>query len=221
MKIKSFSLPARYRLDVKVVKGRKNPDGRPLLPRLEDLRRVRKGSKTSRLLRHIFEHKRMKRVLGANLAIVAIAGSFAPTVEPTTNLENIEVSASVQESTVTEKFVQYPTENTQVNQGYVFYHPGLDFAGSTGDVVKPFKNGVVSEVGYSKIGYGNAVIVDHKEGLTSLYAHLHQIHVVKGDEVNTNMVIGTVGSTGRSTGSHLHFEIRQNGRPVNPFTHLP
>jgi len=221
MRIKSFNLPARYRLDFRIVKRRKNLDGRPLLLQLEVLRRVRKGSRVSRFLRHLFEHRRVRQVLGANLAMVAIAGSFAPNIQPSIDPSSVEVRNSVDTNVTTEKFIQHPTANTKINQGYAFYHPGIDFDGDTGDEVRPFKNGIVSEVGYSTFGYGNAILIDHNEGVTSLYAHLSQILVQKGDEVNTNSVIGLVGSTGRSTGAHLHFEIRANGVSVNPFTYLP
>ncbi len=221
MKIKSFSLPARYRLELKLVKKRRISDERPLLLRLGDLRRVRKGSRTSRFLRHIFEHKRVRQAFGANLAIIAIAGSIAPTIQPGIKAENVEMTNSVDANVVTIKNVQYPTVNTKINQGYAFYHPGIDLDGDVGDEVRTFKNGTVTEVGYSTFGYGNAILIDHTEGVVSLYAHLSKILVSKGQAVDTSTVIGQVGSSGRSTGAHLHFEVRINGRTVNPFTYLP
>jgi len=221
MRTKTFSLPAKYRLEFKIIKGRKNLGGRPLLPRLEDLRRVRKGSKLSRAAIHIFEHKKIKQLLGANLAVVALAGSIAPNINLGINPANVENSNTIVANVTTIKNSQYPTANTRVNQGYTFYHAGVDFEGNFGDEVKSFKNGVVAEVGYSRFGYGNAILVDHGDGLSSLYAHLTAIYVGKDQSVDTGTVIGTVGSTGRSTGSHLHFEVRLNGQAQNPFAYLP
>lgn len=221
MKIKSFSLPARYRLELKLVKRRKNLDERPLLLKLEDLRRVRKGSKLSRFLCHLLEHKKARRFLGVNMALVAIFGSMFPNIETSVSADNIEIKNIIFAEVETIKNVQYPIEIVKVNQGYAFYHPGVDFDGNTGDEVKPFKKGAVLEVGYSNFGYGNAVLIEHENNLTSLYAHLSEINVEKGELVDTASVVGKVGSTGRSTGAHLHFEIRHKSIPVNPFNHLP
>ena len=67
-------------------------------------------------------------------------------------------------------------------------------------------------------GYGNVVVVDHGTGIATLYAHLSQISVATGQSIEAGQLIGYVGSTGRSTGPHLHYEVRANGRPVDPGT---
>lgn len=98
-------------------------------------------------------------------------------------------------------------------------HTGMDISsGNASGVtpIKPFRSGMVIEVVHSDYGLGNYVIVDHGKDLTSVYAHLASISVSAGQEVDTNSVLGHEGSTGASTGTHLHFEIRQNGQPVNP-----
>lgn len=98
-------------------------------------------------------------------------------------------------------------------------HTGMDISsGNASGVmpIKPFRPGMVIEVVHSDYGLGNYVIVDHGEGLTSVYAHLASISVRAGQEVTASTVLGHEGSTGASTGTHLHFEIRQNGQPVNP-----
>ena len=100
-------------------------------------------------------------------------------------------------------------------------HTGLDIAdGKTGTPVMAADSGVVI---YAEPygGYGNAIIVDHGKGFSTLYGHLSKIGVKEGDKVNKGQVIGNVGSTGYATGPHLHFEIRQNGETVNPLPYLP
>jgi murein DD-endopeptidase MepM/ murein hydrolase activator NlpD len=98
-------------------------------------------------------------------------------------------------------------------------HTGIDISdqkssGST--LIYPFKSGTVKETVRSKAGLGNHVVVDHGGGLTSVYAHLSTISVKVDQEVSKSTVLGYAGSTGASTGTHLHFEIRLNGQPVNP-----
>ncbi|MFA6528200.1 MAG: M23 family metallopeptidase [Candidatus Gracilibacteria bacterium] len=94
-------------------------------------------------------------------------------------------------------------------------HTGLDIDGETGDQVNAWKDGTVSFAG-RKGGYGNLVIIKHDDGSQSYYAHLKQIDVKKGQRISGGNPIGLMGSTGKSTGSHLHFEIRINGQAVNP-----
>ena len=121
---------------------------------------------------------------------------------------------------VTEESVVVPIEKFRLSQGYSWIHPGADMAAKKGEVVKPIMAGWVIEVKKERWGYGQHVIVGHKNGFQSLYAHLSKINVVKGDEVTTETALGEVGSTGRSTGPHLHLEIRQEGKLVNPKTVL-
>ena len=95
------------------------------------------------------------------------------------------------------------------------YHPGIDFKGSYGDAVKCTANGRVVSAGWAG-GYGNCVRVKHNNGFETVYGHLSRITVKVGQKVNVGDKVGQVGSTGRSTGAHLHYEVRQNGKPVNP-----
>lgn len=95
-------------------------------------------------------------------------------------------------------------------------HSGIDFAVPTGTPIHPVKPGTVLMVRYHPNGYGRFIVINHGDGIASLYAHCSEILVSEGDVVTTDTVIALVGSTGQSTGPHLHFEIIINGRPVNP-----
>jgi murein DD-endopeptidase MepM/ murein hydrolase activator NlpD len=94
-------------------------------------------------------------------------------------------------------------------------HPGLDISGKTGDPVYATADGRVATAGRTG-DYGNLVIIEHAFGLTTRYGHLSRFNVKPGASVRRGDVIGYVGSTGRSTASHLHYEVWANGRPVNP-----
>ena len=99
--------------------------------------------------------------------------------------------------------------------GHAAFHAGLDFAGPMGAPVYAAANGKISFAGQRR-GYGNCVEVDHGNGLTTRYAHMSRFRVAMGQTVKAGEVIGAIGSTGRSTGPHLHFEVRVHGTPVNP-----
>lgn len=100
------------------------------------------------------------------------------------------------------------------------FHGGMDIDGERGDVVIAPASGVVSEAGW-KGGYGNMVEIDHGNGLKTRYGHLSKIEVENGTQITRGQLIGLVGSTGRSTGPHLHYELRVNDRPINPRYFLP
>jgi len=117
--------------------------------------------------------------------------------------------------------IQIPIEFTYMSQGFHIFHPGIDLASEYGTSIKPIMAGTVEEAGFSPFGYGNVIIIDHGNGLESLYAHLYKIEVKKGNEVSLSTEIGLVGVTGHSTGPHLHLEIHKNGIPINPLTILP
>ena len=94
-------------------------------------------------------------------------------------------------------------------------HTGLDFKAPRGTSVKATGTGIVSLSRYNG-GYGLSVEIVHDNGLVTRYAHMHKLLVSEGQRINIGDIIGTVGNTGRSTGPHLHYEVRLNGKPVNP-----
>ncbi len=94
-------------------------------------------------------------------------------------------------------------------------HAGTDFAAPTGTPIYASSAGIVLEAGYNG-AYGNSIDIDHGNGVVTRYAHASKLLVKKGDLVSKKQIVGRVGSTGRSTGAHLHFEVRVNGNPVDP-----
>ncbi len=118
----------------------------------------------------------------------------------------------------TGRFV-WPTAG-YVTQGYQRFHQAVDIARAIGTPVKAADNGFVVVAGWSNDGYGNYIVVDHGNGYQTLYGHLSKIFVKAGDIVGQGAVIGNMGSTGNSTGPHLHFEIRKGGVRLNPLSFL-
>jgi murein DD-endopeptidase MepM/ murein hydrolase activator NlpD len=98
-------------------------------------------------------------------------------------------------------------------------HEGIDVAGSSGTPIAAAAGGTVILAG-PQGGYGNLVVVDHGGGLSTAYAHLSSISVGVGQAVGQGAVVGGMGTTGHSTGVHLHFEVRVNGAAVDPMGYL-
>lgn len=103
--------------------------------------------------------------------------------------------------------------------GYQKFHSGLDFGSDSGSTIRSAAAGVVIYAQWYG-GYGNTVIVDHGSGFTTLYGHTEGFYVAEGATVQKGQPIAAVGSTGLSTGPHLHFEVRQNGEPIDPVPYL-
>jgi len=99
------------------------------------------------------------------------------------------------------------------------FHPGLDISGNTGQEIQAPADGMVIDAAYSG-NYGNLVTLDHGFGITTRYAHLSRFAISPGQQVHRGQVIGYVGTTGRSTSSHLHYEVLVNGQLTNPLNLL-
>ena len=95
-------------------------------------------------------------------------------------------------------------------------HPGIDLAGPYGTPIYATAEGTVLRAGWNSGGYGNLVEIDHGRGIATRYGHMSAILVQAGEHVARGQLVGRMGSTGRSTGNHLHYEVRIDGRPVNP-----
>jgi murein DD-endopeptidase MepM/ murein hydrolase activator NlpD len=119
-----------------------------------------------------------------------------------------------------------PVKNAAFTSGYgvrsdpfagrAAMHAGIDLAGAQGTPIYATADGVISEAGWNSGGYGNLVKIDHGRGIETRYGHLSGMIVKAGQRVQRGQLIGRMGSTGRSTGSHLHYEVRIEGRAVNP-----
>ena len=115
----------------------------------------------------------------------------------------------------------WPTVQRRVNCHYMGYagHTGIDIGGAIGTAIYAYRPGTVVFSGWSS-GYGKCIKVDHGGGLVTLYAHCSELLVSNGQNVNEGQIIAKIGMTGYTTGPHLHFEIRINGVPVNPYSYI-
>ena len=100
------------------------------------------------------------------------------------------------------------------------FHPGIDIANDMGTPIVATADGVVTTAGWNDGGYGNMVDIDHGNGIMTRYGHAMQVAVTAGQHVRRGQVIAYMGSTGFSTGPHVHYEVRINGQPVNPVAYL-
>lgn len=114
----------------------------------------------------------------------------------------------------------WPTSGHRITQYYSWRHSGVDIANRVGTPIYAADAGVVITRGYNRGGYGNQIVIDHGGGKQTRYAHLSAFSVNVGQRVTKGQYIGAMGSTGRSTGSHLHFEVLINGRHYNPLNYV-
>jgi murein DD-endopeptidase MepM/ murein hydrolase activator NlpD len=127
--------------------------------------------------------------------------------------------ASIQGGTKGSSTFIWPTSGV-ITQYPVWYHMALDIANPSAPAVLAADSGTVAYAGWNSTGYGNMVLIDHGNGYQSLYGHLSSYSVAVGDSVAQGSQIGMMGSTGRSSGTHLHFEIRSGGTILNPLNFL-
>lgn len=152
------------------------------------------------------------------------AVSGTPTPAPTSNASGV----SLQWPTWCHTITSYFGNRVHPIYGTTRFHSGIDIGAGFGDTIMAAASGTVIYVetpvpgqSWGGSGYGNYFIIDHGNGVSTLYAHCTSVYVSNGQSVSQGEAVGTVGSTGGSTGSHLHFEVRINGNRVDPLSYLP
>jgi murein DD-endopeptidase MepM/ murein hydrolase activator NlpD len=181
--------------------------------------------KVSDILKYpIFNKKVIFRLFGVQLAGLAAALSIVayPTHAFDYNLvQQTQSEILIPIVMTTNSDYQFPLEMTLgMSQSFHGIHPGIDLRAPEGTKVYSMAEGVVIEVGKMFVGYGHFVRIAHKGTVSSLYAHMEEVNVVSGQKVEKGQAIGTVGMTGWTTGPHLHFEIHQAERAVNPLSFI-
>jgi murein DD-endopeptidase MepM/ murein hydrolase activator NlpD len=153
--------------------------------------------------------------------VLAVGGPFAEQRQLLQRLSERALSANRQPGVVPANWpygsgvFQWPLAGW-LTQGYRYDHRAIDIAAPAGTPVRAADRGVVVRAGWNQQGYGLFVIIDHNIDYVTLYAHLSEVLVQEGQVVAQGDILGKVGSTGNSTGPHLHFEIRDFGRLTNP-----
>ena len=132
------------------------------------------------------------------------------------NLADGAIAIPSEKPVRTAEFTSGYGTRTDPFRGGAARHQGIDLAAPVGTPIYATAEGTVNEAGYNSGGYGNLIKLDHGRGIETRYGHLSQILVSPGQRIARGQMIGRMGSTGRSTGSHLHYEVRIDGRAVNP-----
>lgn len=179
----------------------------------------------SRWFRSVFEKANPSRTLSFLLLIsvffVMVLGPQALAYVEIAQADNVEVDKAVSVETATPTAFQWPVKDFSFSQYFSWHHWGADLQAQEGIPVFPIAEGTVIDASTNFLGYGNFVVVAHKNGQQSLYAHLSKISVKKNEEITKDTVLGEIGHTGWATGPHLHLEIHENGLPLNPLEVLP
>jgi murein DD-endopeptidase MepM/ murein hydrolase activator NlpD len=179
-----------------------------------------RSSPLSFAFRPLFMHDKIRLAVGLNLAfLVLVTALLSPFPTFATNAGGpmlLAVAPEGEANLTTKPGVISPLPVLVETQGFWLLHAGIDLATPVGTPVHPIMKGTVIKAEDSWFGYGNMIMVAHGPDFQSLYAHLSKILVKVGDEVTTETVIGLSGSTGHSTGPHLHLEIHQDGKAINP-----
>ncbi len=162
--------------------------------------------------------------LSIGQSLIIPEGYIAPRQAPQTVSQNTRIARDPdeheptpppQDTKSTGEGFAWPTTTKHISQYFKGGHTGIDIDNRSRPAVFASQGGTVEFTGWLG-GYGNLIIVNHGAGLTTYYAHLDKFYVAPGQKVDKGVAIGKMGSTGRSTGPHVHFEVRRFGRPINP-----
>jgi len=176
----------------------------------------------SKVFTRTFESKKAKRFVGIGLTVFIMLFGVMGNILATnaTQIADQTLIMVPDNQVITVVSLYQPLEGMIV-QGFHGLHKGIDILAPLGAEIRPIAQGKVVEASLGRIGWGNTVVVKHERGLKSRYAHLRDIKVVEGQEIKQELVLGTVGMSGWTSGPHLHLEIYQNGRTIDPITVLP
>ena len=144
----------------------------------------------------------------------------APAAPKLASVQQIFTGPVIEDNPASSGKMLWPNGCYRITQYFSWKHAGLDIACAKGTPIRAADDGVVYETANLNTGYGHYVFIDHGNGKTTRYGHMTTIYVKKGESVKRGQVIGLEGSTGRSTGPHLHFEVRINGKVYNPLSYL-
>lgn len=191
------------------------------------LKNIRKGSRLSRMGRIIAQKFQASFLAGMLIAGLSLGGlnnlpilNNRP-VEAAYNQVVIEEPVNITAHTETTTQLPLAADSFSLTQRFHLFHPAIDLAAPIGTPVKPIAAGKVVLTNHNGFGLGNYLVVKHGAEFYSVYAHLNEILVKKDQEITKEVVIGTVGNTGFSTGPHLHLEVIVDNQKINPLTILP
>ncbi len=175
----------------------------------------------SKVFTRAFENKKAKRFVGVGLTVfIMLFGVMGNILAANEAAADETLMMAPEEPIVTEVSLTIPLQGV-LGQGYHGFHRAIDILAPIGTEIRPIAKGRVVEASLGRIGWGNTVVVEHEMGLRSRYAHMREIKVVEREVIEEDYVLGTVGMTGWTTGPHLHLEIYQNGRAIDPASVLP
>lgn len=167
------------------------------------------------LIQRSYDTAWLQAQVGAGIALISHELPLGHTIQ------GLSLSWPMSSFTITQAFGPTTVALEPPLGPYKHFHTGIDLAAPLGTPVGSAADGVVVAVGHSSYGYGNYVIVAHGGGIATLYAHLLQTNVNAGDRVARGQLVGLEGSTGLSTGAHVHFELRVNDAVTDPMPYLP
>ncbi|PIS33193.1 MAG: hypothetical protein COT39_00765 [Parcubacteria group bacterium CG08_land_8_20_14_0_20_48_21] len=162
--------------------------------------------------------------IGQKLFLPGGRKPFTPVPTPTPQKTTVEriverlIPKSATNATISGMI--WPTSGHVITQYYGWQHGGLDIDGNLTSPIYAAESGTVIASGWNASGYGIQVLIEHGNGIITRYAHLSKLWVEKGEPVAKGQTVGIMGSTGRSTGSHLHFEVMLNGQRINPLNYI-
>lgn len=184
------------------------------------------ASVVGKLVRQVLARRQIRQIVGMGLVAVLtftflvhnlanIGGSSVLAINLVNGTPNPTIDAS------TKYTVRLPIDYQYESRGFSWYHAGVDLVTPTGTPVRPIMVGIVEAVNHDYFGYGNHVIVAHEDGYKSIYGHLSLTEVKPGQRVELSTELGKSGSTGFSTGPHLHLEIHKDGVTIDPAEIVP